>query len=163
MVRKYKPKIGTRKYGTKTSYSIELLDKAVQEIMDGKLGQREASRCYGIPRQTILNNLNKKHTKKVRKPVIFSDKEETAFVSHTVFLSQMGIPIGMYDLRLAIKNCLDTSDRKVAVFKNNMLGYEWGKFFLERHSAILKQCFVKNISPKRATVNEEIVNKFFDN
>lgn len=107
--------------------------------------------------------MNKKHTKKVGKPVIFSDKEETAFVSHTVFLSQTSLPIGMYDLRLVIKNCLDTSDRKVAVFKNNMPGYEWGKYFLERHSAILKQCFAKNISQKRVTVNEEIVSKFFDN
>ncbi|XP_039285642.1 uncharacterized protein LOC120351697 [Nilaparvata lugens] len=163
MPRNYKTPPGTRQYGTKSAYTVQMLEAAIEEIKSGRIGQREASRKYNIPRQTLINKLNNKHTKTPGKPVVFSKEEEDCFVDHIIHISKMGIPIGLYDLRLIIKGYLDSINKKVQCFQNNVPGYEWGKSFLNRHKIAIKECFARNISQKRAAVNEAIINNFFDN
>lgn len=163
MARKPSVKSGTRQYGTKTRYSNEKLQKALDDIRLGKIGQREAARLYSIPRQTLVNKMKSKHSSRAGRPNIFSVDEENAFVHHCVCVSEMGIPISMFDLRCIVKSYLDSKKRVVKCFKNNMPGWEWGKSFLERHKLCIQEKFARNICRKRASVNEEIVKTFFDN
>ena len=156
-------KPGTRQYGTKTRYSDETLKKIVDDITAGRIGQREASKKYNIPRQTIVNKLKNKHSGKVGRPTVFTELEEKIFVKHCITVSDMGIPISLYDLRCIVKSYLDSLKRNVSCFPGNMPGWEWGKSFIERNISELSQKFAVNISRKRAVVNEEIVDKFFEN
>lgn len=77
-------------------------------------------------------------------------------------LSDIGLPISLTDLRFIIQNYLNSNKRVVKLFKNNMPGWDWGEQFLKRHPD-LKAVFGQNISRKRAQINFEVVNKFFDN
>lgn len=154
---------GTRPYGTKTRYSSETLEQVVEDIRCGKIGQREAARLYSIPRQTLVNKLKNEHCKKIGRPTVFSLNEEATFVEHCVVLSEMGIPVSMFDLRCIVKSYLDTQKRVVKCFPGNMPGWEWGKSFLERHKNMLQEKFAKNITKKRAAVDEGTIKKFFIN
>lgn len=44
-----------------------------------------------------------------------------------------------------------------------MPGVQWGKEFVERNKELLSMRMWHNISRKRAAINLEIVNRFFDN
>lgn len=68
-------------------------------------------------------------------------------------LADSGIPKGIDDVTLIIQRYLNSSNRKVKVFKNNRPGWEWGKLFLERHQE-LKTTLGHNITRSRAQVNE---------
>lgn len=156
------PAPGTRKYGKKTRYTEEDLQTAINDIKNCKMSQRNASAHYGIPRSTLKYKLKEKHTKAVGKPPILSEDEEKCIVAHIIALSDLGIPIGMQDVRVIVKKYLDDNKRHIKIFKNNLPGWEWGKLFLERQTC-LKQKVAHNISRKRAQVNQEIIEKFYEN
>lgn len=83
---------------------------------------------------------------------------------HVVPLSDIEVPISLYDMRCIAQCYLISHGRKVSQFKDNiMLGWDWSQLFLERNTAVLTQQFNSNISRKRAQVNEEMINNFFDN
>ncbi|KAJ8876517.1 hypothetical protein PR048_020962 [Dryococelus australis] len=77
---------GMRHYGTKSRYSSETLQKVLDDIKHGEIGQREAALKYGIPRQTLFNKLQSKHT------------EEKVLVKNCLAVSDMGIPLSLFDL-----------------------------------------------------------------
>lgn len=162
MARKRPVQPGTRQYGTKTRYSADMLAKIIEDVTAGRIGQREAARVYGVPRQTIVNKMKNRHTRKVGRPIIFSPEEENVFVRHCIAVSDMGIPISLFDLRLIVKSYLDSAKRKVGCFPGNMPGWEWGKSFIERHKSEIGERFATNISRKRALVNEETIKNFFE-
>ncbi|XP_063244589.1 uncharacterized protein LOC134544837 [Bacillus rossius redtenbacheri] len=154
---------GVRRYGTKSRYTTEELERILSDIKCGKISQREASKLYNIPRNTLRNKLLGQHNKKVGRPTIFSKEEELFFIQHILYLSDEGIPISLFDVRCVVKCYLDTQNRKVQQFKGNMPGWDWSQSFLERHKAALKQRLETNISRRRAQVNEETLNEFFNN
>lgn len=154
---------GTRRYGTKTRYTEEQLNNILEELRTGKIGQREASNKYGIPRNTLRNKLFGKHQKNVGRPQVFTSEEEEIFVSHIAHVSDLGFPISLFDVRCIAKGYLDSKKKIVHQFKNNMPGWEWGKLFLSRHKYVLKDKFAKNIARKRAQVNEAMVTEYFEN
>lgn len=163
MPRKPTHKPGTRPYGTKTRYTKEKLQEILHEIQSGQISQRKASLKYKIARNTLKNKIKKLHTKNVGRPVVFSQEEEQAFVDHILILSDLGLPISLYDVRCIAKNYLDSNSLQIAQFKNNFPGWDWGQNFFKRHKTELVQRFEVNISRRRAQVNEEIINNFFDN
>lgn len=110
----------------------------------------------------MKNRLHQRHTKSVGRPIILSDDEEIIFREHILAVSDMGIPLSMYDLRCIVRQYLNSANRRVSVFKDNMPGWDWGEGFLRRHPTI-KVCFGKNISRKRAQVDVDQLNQFYDN
>ena len=156
------PKAGTRKYGTKSRYTEERLRECLENIKKNILSQREAVKVYGIPRSTIKNKLKERHTKEIGRPTTLTEVEESAIVSHVIVLADLGIPIGMQDVRVIVKKYLDDNKRTVLSFKENLPGWEWGKLFLERHPCI-KLRVAHNISRKRAQVTKQILDEYFKN
>lgn len=150
-----------RKYGTISNYTKEMLDDAINKIKSGALSQRKACKMYKIPRSTINLKLKNKHNKPVGRPTCLTMDEENIFRDHLLALSDLGIPIGLQDFRDVVKRYLDNIGKTVAVFKDNSPGYEWAKLYMERHPAI-KEKIAQKISRKRAQVNEDMVNEFFD-
>jgi hypothetical protein len=116
-------KPGTRRYGTKSNYSEEKLNEVLEEIKSGKMGQREAAKTYNIPRNTIRNKLYGHHVKSVGRPKVFTPDEEQVFVAHVISVSDMGIPISLFDVRSIAKCYLDSNKTKISQFKINMPGW----------------------------------------
>ncbi|CAG9572954.1 unnamed protein product [Danaus chrysippus] len=154
-------KPGVRSYGTLSNYSSEKLEEALQLIKSGALTQRQVAKRYTIPRSTLNNKLRMKHSKAVGRPICLTMEEEIMFRDHLLALSDFGIPVGINDFKMLVKRYLTSINKLVPVFTDNTPGYEWGKLYLERHPA-LKEKIAHNISRKRAQVNEDMVNKFFD-
>jgi hypothetical protein len=154
---------GTRRYGTKSRYTTEELNKILNEINEGKISERAASKKYNIPRNTLRNKRSGHHSKKVGRPTVFSEEEELSFVNHILALGDLGMPISLYDVRCIVKSYLDSQKRKVIQFRDNMPGWDWGHSFYERYKGILKNVFEKNIRLKRAQVNEDVLKSFFEN
>lgn len=152
-----------RLYGTKSRYTQEQLEEIIDDIKHGRIGQREASRKYGIPRNTFRNKIQHHHVKSVGRQLAFSPEEEKCFVNHILALSDFGIPCSLFDLRCIAKCYLDSNNRKELRFKGNMPGWEWGYSFLQRHNHELAQKLGNNLSRKRAQVNDAILKTFFDN
>lgn len=117
MGRKKKSAVGVRKYGMKSNYSQIDLNEALDKIKTCKLSQREAAKLYKIPRSTIKYKLKGEHNKPVGKPIALSQSEEAIFISHIVTLADLGIPIGMHDVRVIIKKYLDDVKKTIKQFK----------------------------------------------
>lgn len=100
---------GTRRYGTKSRYTQEQLESIEDDLRTGKIGQREAAKKYGIPRNTLRNKLLGKHEKKVGLPLTFSPEEENTFVTHIAHISDLGCPISLFDARLLAKFYLESN------------------------------------------------------
>lgn len=141
---------GTRKYGTKSNYTPAILEECLEEVKSGELSAYSASKSYKIPINTIKNKIRNKHVEEVGRPTALSRQEEVIIKGHIKVLSDKGLPIGFHDVTLVIQRYLNAINRKVKLFTNNRPGWEWGQLFLSRRE-------------RRAQVNEEIINEFFDN
>lgn len=155
MSRKKKSAVRVRKYGTKSNYSLKNLEEALEKIKTGKMSQRNAAIHYKIPRSTIKYKLKGQHSKPIGKPITFSESEENVFLCHITALADLGIPVGMHDVRLIIKKYLDDEGKTVKAFKNNMPGWDWGKHFLDRHPDI-KQRIAHNVVAGKSVSVEQI-------
>lgn len=160
--KKYKNKTGVRKYGVKSNYTPEALTEALTKIRSGVMSRMEASQHYKIPAVTLFYKLKDKHNKNVGRPVTFTDNEEKYFENHLLMLNEMGVTMNMLDFRLIVKRYLDSNNKRIATFKNNLPGYDWGALFLERHPA-LKNVIGKSSQTKHAQIDKHKIKKFFDN
>lgn len=159
MVRKYKRKLGARRY---VDYTEDKLNECLKSIRDGTFSHRKAAAHYGIPRRTILNKLKNKHEKQVGGQPVFSRAEEESFVSYIETMSDYGFPLMTEDLRHVIKSYLDRIDRKVKFFTDNKPGLDWMKSFLKRFPR-LKERIASNIKRGRAAVTEDTLKEYIDN
>ncbi|CAG4934534.1 unnamed protein product [Parnassius apollo] len=87
--RKSRRRLGARQY---KNYSNEMLEIAVDLVRKKQISAREAARQFAIPKQTILNNINKSHTKSVGCPTRLSD-EEAKFVKVSISAGEFGCPL----------------------------------------------------------------------
>ncbi|KAJ8897232.1 hypothetical protein PR048_002578 [Dryococelus australis] len=55
--------------------------------------RQEASRKYGIPRNTFRNKIQCHHVKSVGRQLAFSPEEDMCFVNHILALSDFGVPV----------------------------------------------------------------------
>lgn len=151
-------KVGSRKY---QDYTPETLTEAVRHVKGGNLTQRQAAKKYGIPRSTLKNKIKGLHGKDVGRPKVLSSTEEKILAERFVVLSDYGFPITLIDGQMIISNYLDRLGRKVRQFKNNIPGREFMMGFMKRQN--LSYRLTQNIKKKRASVNKETMNTYFDN
>lgn len=158
MPRTYKRRIGARHY---RNYTNERLEEALDKIKSKSISIREASKQYGIHRNTLCLKLHDKHKKKHGQQKVFTDEEENLFSAHLITMSTFGFPLTTFDLRCVIKSYLDRQGKSIKCFKENMPGTDWVKSFLKRQPN-LSQRVAQNISHARAATDEQIIKDFFD-
>ena len=89
MVRKHIRKQGARNY---KNYTDKKLDDCIRAIKSGALSQRNAAKIYNIPRSTIINKLNNKHTNPVGRPPVLTLEEENVILERVQLLCDYGFP-----------------------------------------------------------------------
>lgn len=154
----HKRKAGSRKY---VDYTSETLEKCLAAVKKG-MSQRKAEEIFKIPRRTINNKLKQKHALKPGYPPVFTEKEESSFVSCIHLVSAFGFPVDEFELRCIIKTYLNRQGKIVKRFKNNLPGREWIKNFLKRHQELTVR-FASNIKRSRAAINKETLTDYFEN
>lgn len=155
-----------RKYVRKPGMTInrpETLEQILTEIRQKRISVRAAALKYGIHRNVLSNKLKNKAPKKCGGQTIFTEDEEAVIVAHIVTLSSYGFPVNKRELRFIVKSFLDKQGRTVVKFKNNLPGIEWANSFVSRHAQQISNRTARNITYSRASVNEKVVNEFFNN
>lgn len=154
---RYKKKVGAnyRRYDEKD------LELAVAERNRG-VSLRKLQSKYGISKDTIDRRAKGRHMKKAGGQTVFTSEEEKKMVDNIQLASVWGFPLTSIDVRYLIKSYLDSSGRQVSKFKKNLPGREFMRKFIERHKDILSQRWCENIKRARASVNREVINKYFD-
>lgn len=161
MVRTYKKKVNSRNY--KSTYSAAMLAEALDKVKNGEMTLRKASALYQIPRGTLSNRLNKKHSGVPGHPSVFSEAEENSFVAHIAAVADWGFPFTTLDMRFLAKCYLDSCSRTVTCFKQNFPSPEWASSFIKRHAQHLRHRLCQNIKQARAEVSPDMINNYFDN
>lgn len=159
MPRNYVREVGSRRYA---DYSNETLQRCLDDIRSGRHNQTSASKAYNIPRSTIKNKLKDIFNKKPGRPTVLDEDHEKSFVEHIFKMAEFGFPITELDLRFIVKGYFDKIGRKVPQFKNNLPGIDWVRAFRKRNPKLtVREC--SNIKVVRAAVDEETIDKYFDN
>lgn len=146
-----------RKY---KDYTDENLAKAVDAVRNG-LSLRQAAEQYCISR-TAITTAVRGNPNKVGRPCILSAGEEQQLVECVTLAGDWGFPLSTFDIRLIVKGFLDRSGRTEKRLTNNMPGNDFVVSFLKRHGEELSNRLCQNIKRRRAAINEETVNRYFD-
>ena len=158
MTRVHKRKPGSRHY---KDYASDRLEECLHRLQSGEISQRYAEKQYRIPRSTLKNKLKAKHVQPVGRPTILSMEEEKMILQRVQALCDYGFPATTEDVCYFIKCYLDTKNRVVKQFKNNMPGSEFMFYFLRRHKAFSTR-LTSNIKRARAAVSAEIIKEFHE-
>ena len=159
MVRVYKRKEGARNY--RNGYTANDLTSALDQIVSGKIGVRNASKRYGIPIGTLHNRLKGTHKKKVGGQYRLTEDCETEILLVINALCEWKSPLTKCDVRLLAKNCLDRRGVVDAAFKDNFPGIDWLNAFTKRHQ--LTKHLADNITSPKSKISFDSINKYFDN
>ena len=116
---------------------------------------------YGIPCSTLKNKLKEKHMGRVGHPTVLSEEEEIMILVRVQALCDYGFPATGDDACYFIKCYLDTKNRRVEKFNNNMPGKDYMFYFLRRHKDFTKR-IVSNIKRARAAVNEATIREYIE-
>ena len=163
MTRTYRRKKSTRSYVPTISRN-QTIARAISLYKNTtNLSINALSKKFNIPRSTLQNKINSTHSKQVGRPRTFTPQEETSFVAHLLSVSEWGFPLDGTDLKYLVKGYLDTSGRIVTLFHNNLPGDEWVSGFLKKHKAELSTRLCQNITTRRAGVDPDGVNQYFNN
>ncbi|KAJ8050139.1 Jerky protein-like-like [Holothuria leucospilota] len=157
MVRSYKRGNGKRKYA---QYDEDDVKAAIDAVKDG-MSQAEASRRFSIPRGTLQNKIKETHSKKVGRPTVLSQDEESVIVMTLAEVAKWGYPMTHEEIKMTIKMYLDKQGRKEGRFKNNLPGDEFIRSFVLRNQLSYRS--PGNIKRARAKVGVEELNNFFKN
>ena len=90
-------------------YDDETMKKALLEIAEGRLSQKEASRRFNIPVGTLNNRIHNKHSKSVGRPTVLSSKEEDELISLINVCGEWGFPVSTYDVRMFVKYYMEST------------------------------------------------------
>ena len=67
----------------------------------------------------------------------------------------------MLDLRMTVKRILDQEGRVLSRFKENVPGEDSAYGFMKKHKDKIKNRLCQNITKKRAAVDSEVINNYF--
>lgn len=159
MVRTYK-----RKTAASPKYSEEAMINAILDVNNG-LSQRMAAQKHGVSQTTLRRRYHGlvKSPGKIGRKTSLLRNEEFAIANNLASLGDFGLAFDSQDLRNFIKHYLDTFERDIPEFKDNLPGTDWVHGFLKRHKQLLSSRICQNISRKRAAVSEEVVVAYFEN
>ena len=115
-------------------WAFNALEKATQEVQEGKLSIRGAASKYGIPRSTIHDHTSCK-VKEVSRPgpsPVLAKKEEEELVQWAIKMSEIGYGQCRQQVCSMVKRLLDKTGRPNP-FQDNLPGKTWWYSFLKRH------------------------------
>lgn len=161
MPRKYKKVVYGRPY---QRYASENLEKAVNDIKEGKMSLRVAAQTYNVPKSTLCDRLNLQgdtHRSPGGQPVL-SKEEETTLCEGLLKCAEWGFPLRVLDVQLVVQSYLNRCGKTVKRFKNNCPGVEWVRSFLGRQQ-VLTVRLGENVKRARAAIDVQTVSEYFDN
>lgn len=158
-ITKKRRKLGSRTY---KDYSEDILELAVEYVKNNTMSSREAEKTFGIPRRTILNKVNKVHSKSVGGQTKLTDEEEEKLVNVLIASADYGSPMTKMDVKVLVYKYLEKNSRTY-LFGGKLPSDTWVDGFLNRHRLKLTIRTTQNIKKVRAEKGLQEMEQFFDN
>jgi hypothetical protein len=121
---------------TRQNYTQEELDKAIGDIKNKGLSQREVARLYDIPLTTIHNTLKGNYSSnKIGKQPLLTEEIEKIFVQTLIRLADIGIGLNKLEIFSVMKMYLTRTNQE-NLFKDGTPSNKWYDGFLGRYPEI---------------------------
>lgn len=156
-MRTYHKTPGSRNYH---NFTEEEVAEAVRAVQDG-MSKKQAAQVYQIPRSTLVNRCLGRHTKPQGHPTILSPEEEVIISRTLGVVADWGFPLTKPDIKQIVKKFLDKKGIVIPILKDNLPGDDMVASFIQRNNLSVR--IASNIKRSRASVDQDDVNKFFDN
>lgn len=144
------------------NYSLDDLEKALEDLKQDE-SLRNTAKKFKIPVMTLSNKKRSLHEKKVGRPTVLNEEEENAIVAGITCMAEWGFPVDQDILKRIIRDYFCGLGIKIKRFKDGIPGPDFVRGFLNRHKDKLRIRTVTNYSRKRASVDSNILNAYFDN
>ena len=143
----------TTKKKREREYSDENVEAAITDVRSGKVSQYLASKKYHIPRSTLNDHLQNKHSTSVGRPCRLSVEEEKQIVETCIIFSEWGYGLGKKEIISVVAD----------LFKDGVPGDDWWYAFLSRHPNLsVRKPQALQISRAKASNNETIDYWFYN-
>lgn len=147
--------------GKRGQWSMENLEKALQDVRENQLSVRAAAQKHEVPKSTLHDHLKSHDPRAKPGPApILNRMEEDELVKWIVDMSEIGYGQCRQQVCLMVKKILDR-DHRANPFPDNMPGKDWWHGFLRRNPQLsirtpqaLQICRAKACSP-------ETMNKWY--
>ncbi|GBN47613.1 hypothetical protein AVEN_262722-1 [Araneus ventricosus] len=156
------------------SWSQESMAGATQEVLEGNMGYRKASKAYSVPQTTLERKVKEARQRKLsseaaavkmlgRYKIVFSEAQEKEFGQHLIHLEERLFAITLSDLRtLAFELAEKNNIPHVFNTEKRMPGKEWLYGFLKRHPKLTLRYPEKTSIARAKRFNCVALNAFFD-
>lgn len=153
-----KKKGSARKGNYRNGWNEEAMNKAIRQVQSHKMSVREAALEYGVKKSTLQDRVREKVTDKLGRPTVLEREEEIILVERLVLMARWGFPLTCKDLRMLVKEYLDSTGRKTRFGDSNMPGPDFVKGFFRRHPSLTVRS-TNLIKRSRAALSTEQVGK----
>ncbi|GBO01401.1 hypothetical protein AVEN_70003-1 [Araneus ventricosus] len=156
------------------SWSQESMAGAIQEVLEGNMGYRRASKAYSVPQTTLERKVKEARQKKLSSEAaavkmlggyitVFSEAQEKEFVQHLIHLEERLFGITLSNLRtLAFELAVKNNIPHVFNTEKRMAGKDWLYGFLKRHPKLVLRYPEKTSIARAKGFNRVAINAFFD-
>lgn len=137
------------------------LEKAVEEVTQGRKSLNSAARVYRIPKGTLYNKIKclVPMERKMGPSPVLTSTEEDRLEKWILDKAKLGFPMHPEDVKDAVQKVLKCINRQNP-FKDDRPGDKWMKLFLIRRPAV-KKSNTEMISKARAAVTEQSIRDWF--
>lgn len=143
----------------------EALQKAISDVINKKVSVRKAATKHGINFSIVYRAVKKTKSgcplKSLGGQCALSKIEEEGIVRCLKIAAEWRYPVDSYDLRLIIHQYLESVDKKIPRFRDNIPGIDFVYGFLRRHKDRLTNRMVENLKRARAKVSRADVIEYF--
>jgi DDE superfamily endonuclease/Tc5 transposase DNA-binding domain/helix-turn-helix, Psq domain len=143
------------------NHSKEAISQAVEEVKNGTISIRAASKKYSIPRITIADKVKGRTTVQARSgpPSVLSEDEERLLERWIIDVSKKGFPVTKEQLLESVALYVKKTGREMP-FTDGKPGLHWYQSFLKRHPNV-RERLSQNLTAGRSKVTEEKLRNWF--
>lgn len=87
-----------------------MLALALENLKSKQISSYQAEKLYGIPRRTLLDKLNGKHSKSVGCPTKLEAAVEDKIVNCLITTAEFGSPLTLLELRMLVYKYLEKNN-----------------------------------------------------
>lgn len=134
------------------NYTENDMEQALSAVKGG-MKVREAARCFGVPKTTLLyRNIGKYVSgRRSGRQTVLTKDEEKLLSDWVIHMGDHGFPITKLQLLDSVQKLLNEANR-ATIFTNNRPGRDWFDRFMKRHPKISERVY-QNLTKARASVS----------
>jgi hypothetical protein len=135
----------------------ERIDAAMEDLSNGKCQYlRQAAKKYGIPKSTLIDRKNGKHTDMIGKKTRLTLAEELMLVVFFSHLAKIGFGCSRSEVKSFVNNYLVESNQ-TDLFNKGQVTDCWYYGFMHRHGDKLAFRAPNNTEAKRAEASKKVI------